>query len=101
MAAEKELVPRKIIKNQKIGFNSDMRNWLRENKMRVLIKKLVSDKNGFFKSYLDGKNTEEIINLHFDKKRRLDVLVWRIFALEVWHRVCGEGEVGFFKKESY
>ena len=101
MAAKKELVPRKIIKNKKIGFNSDMRNWLRENKMRVLIKKLVSDKNGFFKSYLDGKNTEEIINLHFDKKRRLDVLVWRIFALEVWHRVCGEGEGDFFKQESY
>ena len=73
-----------------------MSEWLRENKMRTLTKELVNDKNGFFKGYLDGKNTEEIINLHFDGKRRLDVLVWRIFALEVWHRVCGEGDNRFF-----
>ena len=96
MAKEKKLVPSKIIKNKKKGFNSGMSDWLRENKMRKLTKELVNDKNGFFKGYLDGKNTEEIINLHFDGKRRLDVLVWRIFALEVWHRVCGEGDNRFF-----
>ncbi len=97
MAKKKKLVPNKIINNKKIGFNSDMKDWLRENNMRILVKKLVNDNNGFFKSYLDGKNTEEIINLHFDEKRRLDVLIWRIFALEVWHRVCGEGENNLFK----
>ena len=30
-------------------------------------------------------------------KRRLDTLVWNIFALELWHRVCGEGDNGFFQ----
>lgn len=97
MAEEKKLIPSKIIKNKKIGFNSNMSDWLRENKMKILIKKLVNDKNGFFNGYLDGKITAEIINLHFDGKRRLDVLVWRIFAMEVWHRVCGEGDYTFFK----
>ena len=96
MAKEKKLVPNKIIKNKKIGFNSNMSDWLRESKMRILIKKLVNDKNGFFNGYLDGKSTEEIVNLHFDGKRRLDVLMWNIFALEVWHRACGEGDSRFF-----
>ncbi len=96
MAKEKRLVPNKIINNKKIGFNSNMADWLRENKMRILIKKLVNDKNGFFNGYLDGKSTKEIVNLHFDGKRRLDVLMWNIFALEVWHRVCGEGDNRFF-----
>jgi len=96
MAKEKRLIPNKIINNKKIGFNSNMADWLRENKMRILIKKLVNDKNGFFNGYLDGKSTKEIVNLHFDGKRRLDVLMWNIFALEVWHRVCGEGDNRFF-----
>ena len=80
IAKKKSLLPKKIIKNKKIGFNSDMKDWLRQNKMKILVKKLVNDNNGFFKGYLDGKSTEEIINLHFSKKRNLDVLIWRIFA---------------------
>ena len=38
------------------------------------------------------KNAREILDLHFSGKRRLDTLVWNMFALETWHRVCGEGD---------
>ena len=65
---------------------------------RILINKLVNDKNGFFNGYLDGKSTKEIVSLHFDGKRKLDVLVWNIFALEFWHRICGEGDSSFFQQ---
>ena len=96
MTKEKKLLPTKILNKKKIGFNSNMTDWLREDKMRILINKLVNDKNGFFNGYLDGKSTKEIVNLHFDGKRKLDALVWNIFALEFWHRICGEGDSSFF-----
>ena len=38
MAEEKKLVPNKIIKKQKIGFNSDISDWLREDKLRIFLK---------------------------------------------------------------
>ena len=44
-----------------------MKDWLRQNKMKILVKKLVNDNNGFQRLF-DGKSTEEIINLHLAKK---------------------------------
>ena len=97
MAEEEKKIPNEIIKRKKIGFNSSIVDWYREERLRSLIKDLVNDKKGFFNGYLDGKNAREIINLHFDGTKRLDTLVWTMFALEVWHRVCGEGDLNFFK----
>ena len=81
IAKKKSLLPKKIIKNKKIGFNSDMKDWLRQNKMKILVKKLVNDNNGFFKGYLDVKSTEET-QIYILAKRNLDVLIKWIFALE-------------------
>ena len=97
MAEEEKKIPNEIIKRKKTGFNSSIVDWYREERLRILIKDLVNDKKGFFNGYLDGKNAREIINLHFDGTKRLDTLVWTMFALEVWHRVCGEGDLNFFK----
>ncbi len=98
MAEDKKLVPNKIIKKQKIGFNSNITDWLREDRLRIFLKDMVCDNKGFFNGYLDGKKAQQIINLHFEGKKRLDTLVWSMFTLEMWHRVCGEGEFNFFKK---
>ena len=97
MAKEKKLIPDKIIKKQKIGFNSDIDDWLRGNRIRGFLKNLINDKKGFFNGYLDGKNAQEIFNLHFEGKRRLDVLIWEMLTLEIWHRVCGEGDDNILK----
>ena len=97
MAEEKKLVPNEIIKKQKIGFNTNMTDWIREDRLRIFLKDMVNDKNGFFNGYLDGKNAKQIIDLHFDGKKKLDTLVWIMFTLEIWHRVCGEGDLNFFK----
>ena len=97
MAKENKLVPNKIINKKKIGFNSNISDWLREDKLRLFLKDMINDKNGFFNGYLDGKNAQEIINLHFQGKKRLDILVWMMITLEIWHRVCGEGDFNFFE----
>jgi asparagine synthase (glutamine-hydrolysing) len=97
MAKEKQLVPNQIINKQKIGFNSDITDWLNEDRIRIFLKDMINDKKGFFNAYLDGKSAKQIFNIHFEGKKRLDTLVWSMFALEIWHRACGEGEISFFK----
>ena len=88
----KELLPNNIINKPKLGFEMDMKDWITEDKTKILFKNMINDKKGFFSGYLDGKNAREILDLHFSGKRRLDTLVWNMFALETWHRVCGEGD---------
>ena len=85
------------IKKKKIGFNSNITDWIREDRLRLFLKDLINDKKGFFNGYLAGKNAQQIINLHFEGKKRLDMLVWMMFTLEIWHRVCGEGDFNFFE----
>ena len=97
MAEERKLIPNKNIKNKKKGFHSDVEGWIREDKLRVILKDMIKDKKGFFNGYLDGTNANQIIDLHFDGKKRLDTLVWSMLTLEIWHRVCGEGDVNFFE----
>ena len=97
MTKQKKLIPSKIISKKKIGFNSDISDWLREDKLRRLLNNMIKDNNGFFNGYLNGKYAKKIINMHFEKKERLDVLIWSMLSLEIWHRACGEGDIDFFK----
>jgi asparagine synthase (glutamine-hydrolysing) len=97
MAEERKLIPNKNIKSEKKGFHSDVEDWIREDKLKVNLKDMVKDKKGFFNGYLDGTNANQIIDLHFDGKKRLDTLVWSMLTLEIWHRLCGEGDVNFFE----
>ena len=97
MAEERKLIPNKNIKKKKKGFHSGVEDWIREDKLRVILKDMIKDKKGFFNGYLDGTNANQIIDLHFDGKKRLDTLVWSMLTLEIWHRVCGEGDVNFFE----
>ena len=91
----KDLLPDNIINKPKLGFETDMKDWIREDKIKILFKNMINDKKGFFSGYLDGKIAREIFDLHFSGKRRLDTLVWHMFSLEIWHRVCGEGDNTF------
>ena len=41
----------------------------------------------------------EIVSAHFDGRRQLDVLIWNLFSLELWHRwyrygTCAPDDIG-------
>lgn len=97
LAKQKKIIPDSIINKKKIGFNSNISDWIREDKIKKLLSNMVNDNNGFFKGYLNGKYAKELIDMHFQKKERLDVLIWTMFTLEIWHRVCGEGDSDYFE----
>lgn len=97
MAKNKKLIPNQIIQKKKIGFNSDITDWLKEDRSKLLLINLVKDKNGFFNNYLDGKHANKIVNSYIYENKDVDTLIWSMFSLEIWHRVCGEGNINFFK----
>ena len=97
MAKNKKLLPNKIIQKKKIGFNSDITDWIKEDKSKYLLINLIKDKNGFFNNYLNGKIANELVNSFIYENKDIDTLIWSMFTLEIWHRVCGEGDINFFK----
>ena len=58
---------------------------------------MIKDNNGF-NGYLNDKYAKQIIDMHFEKKKI------RCFNLDdayfgIWHRVCGEVDINFFRIE--
>ena len=41
-------------------------------------------------------NMQESYLICIFKEKKLDVLVWTMFTLEIWHRICGEGDKNYF-----
>ncbi|MHA1535960.1 MAG: asparagine synthetase B family protein, partial [Alphaproteobacteria bacterium] len=88
-----ERLPQRILSKPKDGFPSDMLSWLREERLEAIVGEMVGEPGGFCQSYLDGAFARQLLADHFSGKRRHDVLVWELYALEVWHRQFGQGSI--------
>ncbi len=92
-------LPDRLLSKAKDGFPSDMMGWLRGDQMRRLTSDLISDPDGFCQNHLNGAYANEIVSAHFDGRRQLDVLIWNLFSLELWHRwyrygTCAPDDIG-------
>jgi asparagine synthase (glutamine-hydrolysing) len=81
-------LPERILSKAKDGFPSDMAVWLRQPHMQAAVRELVGDTRGFCQSQLDGKLANGIVEDHFSGRQRRDMLIWQLFALEIWQRAC-------------
>ena len=79
----------RILEKRKDGFPSDMLRWLRDGTLHATVAALVADPNGFSANYLDGGFAKSLVEDHFAGRKDREVLVWELFSLETWHRVCG------------
>ena len=74
------------ILTKKDGFPSDMLEWIKQEMMYKLIKKVVTSKNSFCYSYLDGKIANQLLNDHYNKSKDYSNLIWMLYSLELWHK---------------
>jgi asparagine synthetase B (glutamine-hydrolysing) len=88
-----ERLPQRILTKPKDGFPSDMLSWLREDRLEAIVRDMVGDPGGFCQSHLDGAFANQLLADHFSGKSRRDVLVWELYALEVWHCQFGQNPV--------
>lgn len=71
----KDLLPDNILNKPKLSFELDMKDWIREDKIKILFKNMINDKKSFFSGYLNGKIARETFDIHFIGKRRLDIVL--------------------------
>jgi asparagine synthase (glutamine-hydrolysing) len=89
--AVENLLPHEILYRPKLGFPTPWSGWLKGSRLdsiqRVLLEPRAVNR-GFFKSDAVKKLFEEHRTDYRDHYDR----IWRLLNLELWHRVCLEGE---------
>ncbi len=89
--AIKDLLPHSIIYRQKSGFPTPWSGWLAGSQLDAIERRLTEPRSmsrGFFKQSAIEKLFREHRSLYRDHYER----IWRLLNLELWHRVCLEGE---------
>jgi asparagine synthase (glutamine-hydrolysing) len=85
------LLPQSIIDRPKLGFPTPWRSWLAGPQLddieRLLLEPRSIDRQFFKRSAIDKLIREHRAHYrdHYDR-------IWRLLNLELWHRVCLEGE---------
>jgi asparagine synthase (glutamine-hydrolysing) len=89
--AMEDLLPHEILYRQKLGFPTPWSGWLagpRLETIRALLLEPRSLRRGFFRREAIEKLFDDHRANHRDNYDR----IWRLLNLELWHRVCLEGE---------
>jgi asparagine synthase (glutamine-hydrolysing) len=97
--AMEDLLPHSILYRPKLGFPTPWSGWLAGPQLDVVESTLLDPRSlerGLFKR----KAIELLFHEHRSKHRDHYDRIWRLLNLELWHRVCLEGESHDFEKEA-
>ncbi|MBI3475656.1 MAG: asparagine synthase (glutamine-hydrolyzing) [Acidobacteria bacterium] len=89
--AMEDILPHSIIYRPKLGFPTPWSGWLAGPRLETIRAMLLEPRSldrGFFRR--DAINL--LFDEHRDKHRDNYDRIWRLLNLEMWHRVCLEGE---------
>ena len=81
--AVKDLVPKEIIKREKMGFGVPYINWIK-NELREIVKQKLSD-GELIKRLFEKEKIEKLMNYVESNKGKPAFIAWNLFALELWH----------------
>ena len=80
-------LPNRIIAKNKQGSPSIISHLLNSAEGYSNIKKMISRKDGFCQSFLNGDKANTIVNNHFNTINKNSTILWRFMALEIWHDI--------------
>src|SRR5262249_43437013 len=89
--AVEHLLPRSIVYRKKMGFPTPFSQWLAGPQLETIEELLLDDRSlerGLFNASAIGK----LLHEHRAKHRDHSTRIWRLLNLELWHRVCMEGD---------
>jgi asparagine synthase (glutamine-hydrolysing) len=89
--AVKDLLPHSILYRPKLGFPTPWSGWLAGSQLDTIEAMLLESRSmdrGFFKRAAVERLFKEHRANSYDHYDR----IWRLLNLELWHRVCLEGE---------
>ena len=83
-----DLLPRKILRRRKLGFNPPMGLWLK-GELRPLIQDCLSPEAVKRRGYFEAGAVEAMIDQQMSGRRDLSLQLWALIVLEIWHRLLG------------
>ena len=89
--AVEDILPHSIIYRPKLGFPTPWNGWLAGPRLET-IRELLLEPRSLDRGYFRREAIERLFNEHRDKHRDNYDRIWRLLNLELWHRVCLEGE---------
>jgi asparagine synthase (glutamine-hydrolysing) len=97
--AVKDLLPHSILYRPKLGFPTPWSGWLAGARLEN-IEKLLLEPRTIERGYFRPDSVRRLFAEHRARHRDNYDRIWRLLNLELWHRVCLEGEShGFMRLE--
>jgi len=89
--AVEDLLPHSILYRPKLGFPTPWSGWLAGPRLET-IREMLLEPRSLHRGYFRREAVERLFNEHRAKHRDNYDRIWRLLNLELWHRVCLEGE---------
>src|SRR5579862_5972782 len=89
--AVEDLLPHEILYRPKLGFPTPWSGWLAGPRLET-IREMLLEPRSLDRGYFRREAIEQLFNEHRAQHRDNYDRIWRLLNLELWHRVCLEGE---------
>jgi asparagine synthase (glutamine-hydrolysing) len=89
--AVEDILPHEIIYRPKLGFPTPWSGWLAGPRLET-IRAMLLEPRSLDRGYFRREAIERLFDEHRSKHRDNYDRIWRLLNLELWHRVCLEGE---------
>jgi asparagine synthase (glutamine-hydrolysing) len=89
--AVEDLLPHSIIYRKKMGFPTPWSGWLAGSRLDG-IEAMLLEPRSLDRGYFRGEAIQQLFHEHRSRRRDNYDRIWRLLNLELWHRVCLEGE---------
>jgi asparagine synthase (glutamine-hydrolysing) len=89
--AMEDLLPHEILYRPKLGFPTPWSGWLAGPRLET-IRALLTETRSMERGYFRREAIDKLFAEHRAKHRDNYDRIWRLLNLELWHRVCLEGE---------
>jgi len=89
--AVSDLLPHSVLHRKKLGFPTPWAQWLMGRQLET-IQKLLMEKRSLDRNLFDPRAVEKLFNEHRTCTKDHKDRIWRLLNLELWHRVCLEGD---------
>ena len=89
--AAEDLLPHSILYRPKLGFPTPWSGWLAGPRLET-IREMLLEPRSLNRGYFRREAIEKLFDEHRAKHRDNYDRIWRLLNLELWHRVCLEGE---------
>jgi asparagine synthase (glutamine-hydrolysing) len=89
--AMEDLLPHSILYRPKLGFPTPWSGWLAGPRLQT-IREMLLEPRSLDRGYFRREAIERLFDEHRAKYRDNYDRIWRLFNLELWHRVCLEGK---------